>query len=83
MGDVFGIGMAAAGVQAEYGRFMGVAAHSDHRMGGQIILRIRQRRAAKSTLLSVQGLLMGIKYPPDEMSQAQHKGQLVLLKQYG
>jgi hypothetical protein len=34
IGYVFGVGMAAAGAQAEYGRFMGVAAHSDHRMGG-------------------------------------------------
>lgn len=30
------MGIAAAGVQVEYSRFMGVAAQSDHRVGDQI-----------------------------------------------
>jgi hypothetical protein len=38
IGDDLGMGTAAAGVQAEYGRFMGVAAQSDHRIGGSDIL---------------------------------------------
>lgn len=74
------MGIASARVQAEDGRFMGVAAQSNHRIRGSAILRIRQRWSTDSTLLSVQGLWMGIDYPLDELSQAQQKGQLVLLK---
>lgn len=41
MGDIQGMGIAAPGAQAEDGRFMGVAAQSDHCIGGSDILRIR------------------------------------------
>lgn len=70
------MGIAAAGVQAKCGRFMGVAAQSDHRIGGvDIQLRIRQKQSADSTLLREPKIFW-------IMSQAQQKGQLVLLKQF-